>query len=327
MVTQKSGAGLTITDAGMFSSIQDFGRFGLLAQGYTRGGPVDELSFLWANRLLGNDYNAAQVEITLGGFKATIEADTYLAITGATADVKINEVSAPQWQVLRVKAGDQLSIGYASAGLRLYLAVAGGFAAPLLAGSCATIAREGTGGLREDGSGVRAGDSLAIASGALKSTPVVGQHVKPEWLPEWSSKLTLQVLPSGQHAQFSAAARQRFFQQSYQVTDKSDRMGVRLQGPGIDWQHAGIASEPLVIGAIQVPTDGQPIIMLNDRQTLGGYPKIGVLSWDAKNQLAQAQPGTQVQFREATAATIRTRLISVYGFFGVACQRAQNLRS
>ncbi|PTC00058.1 hypothetical protein C9975_09615 [Thalassospira xiamenensis] len=209
----------------------------------------------------------------------------------------------------------------------MYIAVAGGFSAPTLAGSCATIQREGSGGLQEDGQPLATGDQLAIASAQVSVTPVVGQHVKSEWRPEWSQRMVLKMLPSGQYDTFSDSAKQCFFAQAYQVSDKADRMGVRLQGPAVAWSHAGIVSEPLAIGAIQIPTDGQPIVMLNDRQTLGGYPKIGVLTWDAKNHLAQAVPGTQIRFALSDVASSRQRLISVYGFFGVACQRAQNLRS
>lgn len=320
-------SGLRVIEPGMLALVQDFGRFGWLAQGYSRGGPVDEHAFLWANRLLGNHFNAAQIEITLGGFSATAQVAMKVAVTGADVPVSINDNPVPNWQVVVLNKGDKLSLGYARSGLRAYLAVAGGWQVKAVKGSCATVRREQIGGLTGKGQALVGGDILTPAPDNNPSQAVTGQRVKPDFIPDYSSKLVLDVMPAAQFQQFSASAREVFFSETYQVTDKADRMGVRIQGPEVPWQGAGLVSEPLPIGAIQVPTDGQPIIMLNDRQTLGGYPKLGVLGWSAKNRLAQATPGSKIQFKEAEAKPLQEQLKQVYRFFSVACQQAQNLRS
>lgn len=320
-------SGLQVNEPGMLALVQDFGRFGWLAQGYSRGGPVDEHAFLWANKLLGNHFNAAQIEITLGGFSASIESAMQVAITGADVPLSVNGTTVASWQVLSLQAGDTLTIGYARSGLRAYLAVAGGWQVAPVKGSCATVRREQIGGLNGQGLALAAGDALVPAPSKNLSNAVTGQRVKPEFIPDYSDTAVLEVMPAAQFQQFNSEARNVFFSGAYQVTDKTDRMGVRIQGPKVNWQGAGLVSEPLPIGAIQVPTDGQPIIMLNDRQTLGGYPKLGVLSWAAKNRLAQATPGSQIQFTEAAAKPLQERLKQVYRFFAVACQQAHNLRS
>ncbi|RUO65189.1 allophanate hydrolase [Pseudidiomarina planktonica] len=320
-------SGLRVIEPGMLALVQDFGRFGWLAQGYSRGGPVDEHAFLWANRLLGNHFNAAQIEITLGGFSATAQASMKITVTGADVPVSVNGNSVPNWQVLQVNEGDKLAIGYARSGLRAYLAVAGGWQVTPVKGSCATVRREQIGGLTGHGHALVAGDSLTPEAVNNSSQAVTGQRVKPDFIPDYTSKLVLDVMPAAQFQQFAASAREVFFSETYQVIDKADRMGVRMKGAAVNWQGAGLVSEPLPIGAIQVPSDGQPIIMLNDRQTLGGYPKLGVLSWTAKNRLAQATPGSKIQFKEADAKPLQEQLKQVYRFFSVACQQAQNLRS
>ncbi|MEX1220623.1 MAG: biotin-dependent carboxyltransferase family protein [Idiomarina sp.] len=320
-------SGLLITEPGMLALVQDFGRFGWLAQGYSRGGPVDEHAFLWANRLLGNHFNAAQIEVTLGGFSATAQVAMKVAVTGADVPIRVNGNAVPNWQVLQVKEGDKLTIGYARSGLRAYLAVAGGWQVTAVKGSCATVRREHIGGLTGQGHALAANDLLTAEAVNNSSQAVIGQRVKAKFIPDYSNNAVLDVIPAAQFQQFAASARDVFFSETYQVTDKTDRMGVRIQGAEVHWQGAGLVSEPLPIGAIQVPTDGQPIIMLNDRQTLGGYPKLGVLSWTAKNRLAQATPGSKIQFKEAEAKPLQEQLKQVYRFFSVACQQAQNLRS
>lgn len=179
-------SGLQVNEPGMLALVQDFGRFGWLAQGYSRGGPVDEHAFLWANKLLGNHFNAAQIEITLGGFSASIESAMQVAITGADVPLSVNGTTVASWQVLSLQAGDTLTIGYARSGLRAYLAVAGGWQVAPVKGSCATVRREQIGGLNGQGQALAAGDALVPAPSKNLSNAVTGQRVKPEFIPDYS---------------------------------------------------------------------------------------------------------------------------------------------
>lgn len=313
---------LHIQQPGLLATLQDFGRYGYLAQGITTGGPVDEHAFLWANRLLGNHYNAAQIEITVGGFKALIKQRAQLVITGAWVEILINGKSQPNWQVFTANAGDRLEINPAKQGLRAYLGVTGGFEAPLIKGSVATVQRDGLGGLDGTGKPLAADDMLSAA--ALSDNQ--------EYLPRrpqsrfitmpGKSSLQLDVVPVAQADQFSAATRKQFSEQHFEMTTAQDRMGARLKAAKpVGWEGPQLISEPLPVGAIQIPPDGQPIIMLNDRQTLGGYPKIGALSWRSRSLLAQAAAGTQLQFKWIELAEAQRQQRSAYCFFNVLTSR------
>lgn len=307
---------LRIEQPGLLATLQDYGRFGQMAQGITQGGPMDERAFLWANRLLGNAFNAAQIEVTLGQFKAQFCHDCLVAVTGAEFPLKLNGQSVKTWRVLQARAGDTLSIGVNERGLRCYLAVAGGFAAKPVYGSVATVGRDGLGGLHREGTPLHQGDELGARTPRQKTL----ESRRP------SSKLNLtlpqqpilDVVPAAQWQQFSRDARAQFVQQTYEVTPQQDRMGVRLKAEhGLADVPQSMISEPLPLGSIQVPAEGQPIVMMNDHQTLGGYPKIGVLTWTARSILAQLPAGRKVQFRWQELDEAQRELRQVYRFFNI----------
>lgn len=307
---------LRILQPGLLATLQDYGRFGHMAQGITQGGPMDERAFLWANRLLGNSFHAAQIEVTLGQFKAQFCRDSLFAVTGAEFPLQLNGQPVKTWRVVQARAGDMLKIGVNERGLRCYLAVAGGFVAKAVYGSVATVGRDGLGGLRQDGSPLQQGDELAARVPQQKTL----ESRRP------SSKLNLtlpqhpllDVVPAAHWQKFSRTARDRFVQQSYEVTPQQDRMGVRLKGgEGLPEVPQSMISEPLPLGSIQIPADGQPIVMMNDHQTLGGYPKIGVLTWTARSILAQLPAGRKVQFRWQDLDEAQRELRQVYRFFNI----------
>lgn len=283
-------SGFTIMAPGVLSLLQDNGRFGQGALGLTSGGPMDAPSATWANRLLGNNSNATLIECSVGGLQLRADTHSYIAVTGATLPLTINGKAAEQWSVHKVQAGDLLELGMVSSGLRAYIAVAGGFTIAPQFGSTATVLREGIGGL--NGNKLQAGDTLAVAtvqSLARRSLPV-------PYRPQFNRVLTLRLVEGYQAQNFSATERQRFYLNSYNVTPQADRMGYKLKGAAISCQQTQLLSEGICYGAVQIPPDGQPIVLLNDRQTLGGYPKIGtVLSLDCA-LLAQAAAGTEVYF-------------------------------
>lgn len=283
-------SGFTVIAPGVLSILQDSGRFGQSALGLTTGGPMDAVSAYWANHLLGNSSTASLIECSVGGLQLRADSNSYITVTGATLPLSINDKTAEQWTVHKVQAGDVIELGMVNQGLRAYIAVAGGFTIAPQLGSTATVLREGIGGLT--GNKLQPGDSLAAA--AVNQLPRLGLPAR--YRPQFNHALTLQLVEGYQAASFSAAERQRFYLHSYKVTPQADRMGYKLAGAAIRCQQSQLLSEGICYGAVQIPPDGQPIVLLNDRQTLGGYPKIGsVLSLDCA-MLAQASAGTEVYF-------------------------------
>ena len=282
--------GFVVLHGGILSLLQDSGRFGQTAYGLTCGGPMDPSSAQWANRLLQNPLHATLIECSIGGLKLQAQLNSFICITGATLPVTINSELQPQWSVLPVKAGDVIELGMVSQGQRAYLAVAGGFNIATQFGSTATVLREGIGGL--NGNKLQSGDLLA----AQEVTQLPRLSLPLAYRPQFNRVLTLRLVEGYQAESFSVTERQRFYLNSYQVTPQADRMGYKLKGAAIQCQQTQLLSEGICYGALQIPPDGQPIVLLNDRQTLGGYPKIGsVLSLDCA-LLAQAGAGTTVYF-------------------------------
>lgn len=315
-----SKPGLQIDQPGLLTTLQDWGRLGQLAQGITRGGPIDERAFLWGNKLLSNKPTAAQLEITLGDLTATALNAGFWVVCGAPVVVTKNHQPQPTWQVFPVAKGDTVTIAAPPRGLRSYLAVAGGIRAKQVLGSVATVMRDGLGGLQGDGQPLKRGDTLSVGEFAPQQV-IAHRRPKHVLIPRISatSILELGVIPIAQHEQFSDTEIAKFFEQTFAVTAKQDRMGVRLHTEQpLNWSHGEIISEPLPIGAIQVPPDGQPIIMLNDCQTLGGYPKIGVLSWSARMALAQATAGTQIRFVRTELSDAQEEVKQAYRFFNLS---------
>ena len=285
---------MKVIQPGLLSLVQDRGRFGRHRIGLTSGGPLDGEAYDYCNRLLGNDDNSTVIEVSFGGLQLESQCDTFVCLTGADMPLHVNEDQQPLWEVLPVRAGDRIKLEFARSGCRAYLGVAGGFDIAPSFGSAATVVREKIGGLRGDK--LHAGDILpcpATATGRRLFLPA-------QWRPRYQDTVTVRVIPGYQQALFNRLQQRRFFSHSYTVSDRSDRMGYRLEGPAIECDIDGILSEGICAGAIQIPADGQPIVLLNDRQTIGGYPKIGAaLSLDTA-RLAQLTPGGTVHFAPIT---------------------------
>ncbi|GAL20922.1 allophanate hydrolase 2 subunit 2 [Vibrio maritimus] len=285
---------IKVISGGPLSLVQDLGRFGHQSIGVTTGGPMDEHAFLWANRLLGNTEDAAQIEVTLGHFSCEFEVNATVAITGADLGVCINDIPIETWRTHNVNAGDRLRFTAAKKGLRAYIAVVGGFRTTKMLDSCATVMRDQLGGLCGKGKKLDVGDRI----NCLNSEPRLVTRVPAPFIPDYKEAVVLEVIPSYQYQEFSRKQRQRFFDSTYTITPQMDRMGCRLSGNSVEFDKSSLISEGIALGAIQIPADGQPIVLLKDRQTIGGYPKIGCLTNKSLNLLAQCTPGTQVQFVE-----------------------------
>jgi biotin-dependent carboxylase-like uncharacterized protein len=286
-------SGLLVKQPGVLSLLQDGGRLGRHRIGLTTGGPVDPGAMSWANRLVGNEPGATALEASFGGLELEAQTDTLIAITGGDQPLSINRQELPGWRSHQIKAGDRISLGFAQQFCRSYLAVAGGFQIEPRFGSTATVVREGVGGL--DGGKLEAAQILPCRS--VKALPCL-QLASPT---QYSNSIEIRVIPGYQQHAFGELQQRRFFSGEYIVTDRADRMGYRLEGPAIECDIEGILSEGICSGAIQIPADGQPIVLLQDRQTIGGYPKIGAaLSLDTA-RLAQLMPGGRVRFRAISA--------------------------
>ncbi|KJK01595.1 allophanate hydrolase [Pseudomonas sp. 21] len=301
---------LKVIACGPLCLLQDGGRQGWQHLGVSPGGPVDKQAAAWANRLLGNTPGVPLLEIALGGVELEVQADTWLALTGADVPATLDGEPLPGWSRFRAGVGQRLKLGFARAGQRAYLATAGGFHAPSILGSVATQTREKLGGLAGNGQPLAADDLLECAACGERFTR--GASVPWPYRPDYRETPTLRVLP-GPDA-FSEEQRQAFFEQRWQVSPQSDRMGVRLRGealsaPRRQW------SLGIVEGAIQVPPDGQPIVLLADRQSMGGYPLLGVLHPLDIGRLAQCPAHSEVRFAQAHVEQAQADLRAFRRFF------------
>ncbi|MFT7287706.1 MAG: biotin-dependent carboxylase-like uncharacterized protein [Halieaceae bacterium] len=281
---------LHVKQPGLLSLLQDRGRFGEAALGLSNGGPMDPVAHNLCNRLLQNHSDATVVEVSFGGLELEAGADTQLCITGAELTVRIDNRECATWEVLDIRAGQRLTLGFSERGCRSYLGVRGGFIVQPSFGSTATVLREGIGGLRGDRLAVD--DILPFAP----SAPMDRLRLHRADRPHYSHQATVRVVPGYQEHHFARIEQRRFFSSAYLVSQRSDRMGYRLDGPAVRCDIEGILSEGIAQGAIQVPADGQPIVLLNDRQTIGGYPKLGcALSIDCA-VMAQLRAGDELNF-------------------------------
>ena len=285
-------SGFTVNQPGLLSLLHDRGRYGVHNLGLTTGGPLDSLAFDWANRLLGNDINATCLEISFGGLSLEAETETSFVITGAQAHCKLNGQSIALWQTQDIQRGDKLEIGFTSAGTRCYLAVRGGFDIAPSFGSSSTVLREKIGGI--NGDKLQAGDHLPCSGNKLLAHCRLAEKDQPVY----GDSARLRVVLGYQQAAFDPLQRWRFFSSEYRLSERCDRMGFRLEGETVHSDMVSMLSEGICHGAIQIPADGQPIVLMNDRQTIGGYPKIGAVIRMDTARLAQLSPGSRVNFEE-----------------------------
>ncbi|MFG2061754.1 biotin-dependent carboxyltransferase family protein [Micromonospora sp. NPDC048871] len=276
---------LEVLTAGALTTVQDLGRPGWAHLGVPRSGALDPEALRLANRLVGNPEAAAGLEITMTGCALRPTRATTVAVVGAEVEVRVGERPGDTGRPLAVPAGAVLRIGPARRGLRCWLAVAGGIAVDPVLGSRATDTLAGLGPAP-----LRDGDRLPL--GLPISPPAPVDLTLPVPLP---TELHLTARPGPRHDWFDPVALDRLYGSAYTVSPVSNRVGVRLTGAPLTRAVSGeLPSEGIVLGAVQVPADGQPLIFLADHPTTGGYPVIAVV--DEVTPLAQARPGTTVRF-------------------------------
>jgi len=278
--------GFRVLQGGLFSTIQDLGRYGYTDIGITNSGAMDEYAYRWSQKLLNNiEGNALEIMV---GLRLEVMIATEIAVCGADLSFKINNISKGIWQTHQIKRGDILSFDKKISGERAYLAVKGGFKIEKWYNSYSTTLKEGL-GFR-----IKRGDILEFES----HLSVDKRRVQQRYIPIYPNSLTLRILLSYQYGYFKDEEKDKFFSSSYEITIASDRMGYRLKGEAILPKKGDIISEAIAFGSVQIPKDGQPIVLLKERQTIGGYPKIGtILSIDCF-KLSQLPIGSKVIFRE-----------------------------
>ncbi|MDP3977152.1 MAG: biotin-dependent carboxyltransferase family protein [Pseudomonas sp.] len=304
-------SGLRVLKPGPQTLLQDGGRHGWQHLGVSPAGPLDLHAAAWANRLLDNPWGTPLLEVALGYLELESELDTWLALTGAQVAATLDGAPLPPWSRFPLRSGQRLKLGYARSGQRAYLAVAGGFRAPAQLGSVSTQQREGLGGLRGTGEPLRAGDLLPCLAADFPRA----LSVPWPYQPDYRDPAQLRVIGSGDAAGFASDQVQAFFERSWQLSPQSDRMGARLLGeplvaPRQQW------SQGVGRGAIQLPPDGQPIILQADHQTMGGYPILGWLHPLDQARLAQCPAHHELRFSSVGIDQAQAELREFYRFFG-----------
>ncbi|MEY2479870.1 MAG: antagonist of KipI [Verrucomicrobiota bacterium] len=293
---------LSILRAGFLTSVQDLGRAGWRASGVSVGGALDAFALRVANLLVGNQESAAGLEIALGNFRAQFHDDRLVAWCGGEFDVRIGSTILAAGHVAALRAGEELVINQSKIGSRAWLAISGGIDVPLVLGSRSTDLRANFGGL--DGRALRDGDEIPLRNHPRSATAATVQRIFPWSAPrEWSSTAkqnpVLRVVRGKDVDLFDESVFEIFLSERFVVHADSDRMGVRLEGAELRRQeNVDLVSEAVAPGTIQVPPSGNPILLLGDCQTIGGYPKIAHVITVDLSLAAQLRPGDRFRFQE-----------------------------
>lgn len=281
---------LQILSPGPLTTVQDLGRTGYVASGIGTSGVMDQDAYADANYLVGNRHGEAVLEATMLGPTIRFEKNCICAVTGADMQTTVDGVAVPYYLPFWVQAGQTLSMGFAKTGCRGYLAVQGGFTLPPALGSRSTNLKCALGGY--EGRALRQGDVLTVPDDS--DSGCMERKRRP---PVFRKNVLVRVVPGPQADYFTQAGQQTFFNSIYTVSDKSDRMGLRLDGAAVETAGGSdIISDGIAFGSIQVPSSGMPIILMADRQTTGGYAKIGTVCTADLPKLAQVRPGCHLRF-------------------------------
>ena len=316
---------IEVVRSGLFTSVQDLGRYGFQKYGVVVSGAMDTFALRIANLLVGNEEAAAALEMTLIGSNLRFHQDTLIAICGGNLSPTIDEQPVPEWRPVYIKKGTILRFGRYSKGCRAYLALGGALMVPKILNSSSTYLRANLGGfqgraLKENdilqlGSlsplGSKLMNSLALTIGN-KRFKGASWSVSSNIFPSYKPNPTIRVLPGPQLNHFTKGSKNKFFNDFFRVTTQSDRMGYRLEGPILKMsQNLEMISEAVSAGTIQVPPDGNPIILLADRQTTGGYPKIAQIATIDLPVIAQVKPGEKVCFQEISLQEAQRLLVVI----------------
>ncbi len=303
---------LEVLKPGLLTTVQDLGRWGYQEFGVGVAGALDSFALSAANLLVGNPENAAGLEITLLGPVVKFRYEALFAITGADLDPKLDEQPIPNWTCRAAPAGSVLTFGRRNSGVRAYLAISGGIDVPLVMGSRSTYLLGKFGGF--EGRPLKAGDSLPLIKSGMIPKVQVGKIFPKEFRPLYRKDPLLRVVPGPFEEFFSDEGIQAFFSETYFITPHSDRMGYRLQGAAITRKKKEeLITCGLANGTIQVPPNGQPILLMADRQTIGGYPIIATLVHADLPLVAQCAPGDRLRFQSVSVDEGRQAYLQLWG--------------
>jgi len=288
-------AAFEVLEPGILTTIQDLGRYGFSQFGVPPSGALDPFSFRIGNLLAGNPEGEASIETTVMGLKLKTLREVVIAVTGGDLSPELNGEPLEMWRTHLLVEGDVIRFRKVQTGCRAYLAMSGGFSVPKIMGSRSTYLSGKFGGL--EGRALRRGDILHTLDlqSPLKK---LGLRFPSDWIPPLKKEGTVRVIPGPQDQHFTEKGFQTFCSSSYQVTPQCDRMGIRLEGPKIERRpdvEESIISEGFLPGAIQVPGDGKPIIILTELVT-GGYTKIATVISADLSKVAQLKPGDRMRF-------------------------------
>ena len=288
---------IRVLKPGFFTTVQDLGRYGYAHLGISPAGAADRLSLRIANQLVGNDENAPALEMTLLGATLKFEEDAVIAVTGAACECKLGSHDVPVATAVEVTSGAVLSCGSMSSGARSYLAIRGGINVHRIMGSASTHVGGHFGGL--NGRKFQSGAVLQIGARGIWRK----RSLRPGALDLVRDDGPLRVTRGAQQDWFGPESFAMLFSSAYIVTEQSDRAGLRLSGGMLrPREQSQLLTDGIPLGAIQVPHDGQPIILFVDQQTTGGYPKIANVIAADQHRVGQLRPRDEVRFAEVSIA-------------------------
>jgi antagonist of KipI len=287
---------IEILEASLFMSVQDGGRWGYQRYGVPTSGPMDWFAHRAANTLVKNSPGSACIEAGMSTASFGIDTESFIAVTGAGYSALLNGSSQPMWTVISCHVGDELQLIKQAGGNWAYLAVAGGFDLPEIMGSTSTYAPAGL------GRGLQVGDRLCVARMGCDAHSIIERYLPREKRPNYGNEVEARAMTGLHCERFTAEGLHYFWNTPYTITPRSDRMAYRLQGEVITHKAgADIISQGMALGAVQVPADGQPIVMLADHPTTGGYTQVAVVSHADLPLVAQCEPGIgRVKFKQVT---------------------------
>ena len=300
-----------IIKPGFLATIQDTGRAGYAEQGLSQSGVADEQAYHWANYLLGNHFNDAAVELTIGNVEWQALDDMEMVICGADMGFSIDENPVAMWQTVLIKEGEVLRCQTAkkNTGLRAVIAVKGGFQSQATFGSRSVNLRE------QIGQAIKADETLMTSPSVIQKTNT--KQIPDYFKPDYGQSLVLRLIPGYQYDDFTEQQVETLLSQHYLLNATSDRTGSRLHGQAIQNVPEKMISEGVTYGSVEITTDGQPIILLKDRPTIGGYPKIGIVMSLDLSQLAQRPAGTQIKFELMALEQAQQQRREFNTFFGL----------
>lgn len=316
---------IDVIEPGLSTTVQDTGRYGFQEYGVVVSGVMDEHAAIIANALVGNDDHEPLLEVTLIGPTLIFRNEAIISLCGADLSAKINDVTVPLWKPIYIKEGSTLTFGRPIKGCRSYLAIAGGLDVPVVMNSSSTYSRGKIGGY--NGRLLRKDDVLHKKEAISEFSQILFNYFKSHitseeafryvpWIVStrliemYSEKSPIRFIKGPQYFDFTEESLERFRKESFQVLTNSDRMGYRLKSFKLELkQNIDLLSEAVTMGTIQVPPDGQPIILMADRQTVGGYPKIGYVASIDLPLLSQVIPGEKLSFEEISLEKAQKLLI------------------